>query len=74
MWVMEHRHRAHDLTGDDGSTSSRARCRPIQPLSGLEVVLLSRATSRWPGDHRRRRPRHFAAGLLKGRGAARAAP
>jgi uncharacterized protein YfaS (alpha-2-macroglobulin family) len=73
MWVMDTDIALTTFTGDDGLNVFARSLQTAQPLAGLEVVLLSRgnepmAKAVTAADGRVT----FAAGLLKGRGAARA--
>ena len=73
MWVMDTDIALTSFTGQDGLNVFARSLQSAQPLAGLEVVLLSRgnepvAKAITAADGRV----NFAAGLLKGRGAAEA--
>ncbi len=73
MWVMDTDIALTTFTGDDGLNVFARSLQTAQPLAGLEVTLLSRGNepmAKMVTDEAGRVL--FAAGLLKGRGAARA--
>ncbi|MBM3648648.1 MAG: alpha-2-macroglobulin family protein, partial [Alphaproteobacteria bacterium] len=73
MWVMDTDIALTTFTGDDGLNVFARSLQTAQPMAGLEVTLLSRGNepmARLITDEAGRVL--FAAGLLKGRGAARA--
>jgi alpha-2-macroglobulin len=73
MWVMDTDIALTTFTGDDGLNVFARSLQTAQPMAGLEITLLSRGNepmAKLVTDQAGRVA--FAAGLLKGRGAARA--